>query len=237
MGCDIHTMAEIFEDADYNDTPSWNALKEPVFPDPYYSADREIGRYNTPYTTTPYRGRNYVLFAFLADVRNGRGFAGVDTGDRITPIADPKGIPEDASREWHEYADDDVDLHSASYFTLTELLAADWDQVITHRGFVSEADYLKLRGTNDSPQMWSGGGWGEGVKYITAKEYEDGERGERRTEVQHQWTTTMREYAEGFLSITIPGLTAIAPREPDPENPSEYKPNFDHVRIVFAFDN
>ena len=39
--------------------------------------------------------RHYQLFAVLADVRNGTGFAGVKTGERVTPIAEPRGYPED----------------------------------------------------------------------------------------------------------------------------------------------
>lgn len=38
--------------------------------------------------------RNYQLFAVLAGVRNGRGFAGVLLGEAVTPIAEPRGFPE-----------------------------------------------------------------------------------------------------------------------------------------------
>lgn len=39
--------------------------------------------------------RHYQLFAVLAGVRNGYGFAGVQTGQPVTPIAEPKGLPDD----------------------------------------------------------------------------------------------------------------------------------------------
>ena len=39
--------------------------------------------------------RNYDTFAQLADVRNGRGFAGTPTGGGFAPITYPKGLPED----------------------------------------------------------------------------------------------------------------------------------------------
>jgi len=43
-----------------------------------------------------YQGdRHYQLFAVLAGVRNGRGFAGFSTGQAIQPIADPRGLPTD----------------------------------------------------------------------------------------------------------------------------------------------
>ena len=40
-------------------------------------------------------GRSYDCFAVLAGVRNGRGFAGVDTGDGFNPISKPRGLPND----------------------------------------------------------------------------------------------------------------------------------------------
>jgi hypothetical protein len=39
--------------------------------------------------------RNYDLFAILADVRNGTGFAGVVTGKGFVPISEPRGFPLD----------------------------------------------------------------------------------------------------------------------------------------------
>jgi hypothetical protein len=43
--------------------------------------------------------RHYQLFAVLAGVRNGRGFAGVPTGEAVNPIVEPRGYPEDFSAE------------------------------------------------------------------------------------------------------------------------------------------
>ena len=39
--------------------------------------------------------RHYQLFAVLAGVRNGVGFAGNPTGDVVTPIDEPRGFPRD----------------------------------------------------------------------------------------------------------------------------------------------
>jgi hypothetical protein len=39
--------------------------------------------------------RNYNVFAILANVRNGYGFAGVVTGSGFKPISDNRGLPED----------------------------------------------------------------------------------------------------------------------------------------------
>jgi hypothetical protein len=76
-----------------------------------------------------YDGRNYDLFAILADVRNGRGFAGFYTGEGFNPISDAKGLPEDVSSEVKAESDRwDCDGHSHSYFNLKELVYYDWEQ-------------------------------------------------------------------------------------------------------------
>ena len=41
------------------------------------------------------QGRHYQLFAVLAGVRNGRGFAGARTGEAVKPIVEPRGLPDD----------------------------------------------------------------------------------------------------------------------------------------------
>lgn len=41
------------------------------------------------------QGRHYQLFAVLAGVRNGTGFAGIQTGEVVTPISEPRGLPDD----------------------------------------------------------------------------------------------------------------------------------------------
>lgn len=64
--------------------------------------------------------RVYAWFAFLADVRN---------YGAVTPISEPRGIPEDASESTKEaHAQWDVDAHSASWLTLNELIDFDYEQ-------------------------------------------------------------------------------------------------------------
>jgi hypothetical protein len=41
------------------------------------------------------QNRHYFLFAWLADVRNGFGFAGIPTHDPIKPISERRGLPDD----------------------------------------------------------------------------------------------------------------------------------------------
>lgn len=61
----------------------------------------------------PFDMRNYSVFAFLAGVRN---------YSAIEPIAQPRGVPEDASQKVAEdYKDWDSDAHSASWLSVKEL--------------------------------------------------------------------------------------------------------------------
>lgn len=47
--------------------------------------------------------RHYQLFAALAGVRNGYGFAGVPTGEWVKPISSPRGLPKDFAYECYEH--------------------------------------------------------------------------------------------------------------------------------------
>ncbi len=91
-----------------------------------------------------YPGRNYNEFAILANVRNGRGFAGIKTGEGFNPIADPKGLPKDVS---DDVASDSraygSDGHSHSWLTLKELIATPeyWDQKTVFEGEAKEYAY------------------------------------------------------------------------------------------------
>ena len=52
------------------------------------------------------QGRHYQLFAVLAGVRNGTGFAGVVTGEPVEPISRPRGYPADFTLVQVEETDD-----------------------------------------------------------------------------------------------------------------------------------
>lgn len=96
-------------------------------------------------THEPFDCRNYDLFAALAGVRNGRGFAGVYTGEPLKPIAEPRGVPDDADPRTVKYLSDE---HTPSWLTLTEILDYDWDQGKIAGGVVNADLYelLKQRG-------------------------------------------------------------------------------------------
>lgn len=67
----------------------------------------------------PFASRDYGVFGFLADVRN---------YSDLTPIADRRGVPEDASAEVaDDYKTWDGDAHSASWLSVAELTAFNYN--------------------------------------------------------------------------------------------------------------
>jgi hypothetical protein len=69
------------------------------------------------YTDTPYGGRNYELFGVLAGVRS----------NEFDSIDYPRGLPEDVTEEIkNKHQEWDVDAHSATYYSLDELLDSDY---------------------------------------------------------------------------------------------------------------
>lgn len=121
--------------------------------------------------------RHYQLFAVLAGVRNGVGFAGTRTGEPVTPIAAPRGFPIDfivdgdmhpittlehmgpSRRKYHE-ADDKLEVwmgdHSHSWLTGDEILAwAESAPDVAKTGVVDRSVYEAWSG-HGRPSEYSG---------------------------------------------------------------------------------
>jgi hypothetical protein len=125
MGCDIHMYFER-----KLDNGSWTNIP----------SDEEYGGY--------YVCRNYILFGYLAGVRN----------YNVKPIADQRGIPKDVSKTIYEiYFDFGSDAHSASYLTIEELLAAEKSKVIFRRlcGIETYKKYLEDPFCFDYPDVYN----------------------------------------------------------------------------------
>ena len=149
MGSDIHAYPEVYTD---KTSPwSWRRGDEKRWrlAVPFKEYDEEC---DEEYLIIP-RGcdagyfRNYDVFAQLGDVRNGVGFAGVDTGSGFIPMETAgNGIPSDVSepvaREYERWG---PDAHSATHFTLEQLLAyrdeVAKEEITEHRGVVSALTY------------------------------------------------------------------------------------------------
>ena len=112
MGCDIHSHVETKDAAGV-----WRAVE-------WESDDK--------YAAGPFDWRSYALFGWLADVRN---------YSAVPPLAEPKGLPDDVGdgiRTEHE--DMQWDAHSASWFSVDELLAFDYDQEFEDRRVTRNGD-------------------------------------------------------------------------------------------------
>lgn len=218
MGCDIHAMVEVRADG------RWTAITKPVFK----------SSYRNEATSDPYDGRNYDLFAILANVRNGYGFAGVSTGTGWKPIAEPRGIPGDCSPEYADSVEGyGIDGHSHSWLTVADLDGYDWQgQTTTKHGVFSEGEYVRSIRTGEI-HGYSGGVSGASVVVMEPEEYEAmlgvgfGSKNSRDCTksyyIAREWPSTAAVQADGFYTDTLPVLRTLgAP---------------DDVRLVFYFDN
>lgn len=192
-----------------------------------------------------YSCRNYGLFAILADVRNGRGFAGIKTGEGFNPIADPRGVPSDCCEEFRKEQDNyGSDGHSHSYFTVSELMAYDWTQVTCLQGYVDGKNFEEFerwkKKDGESPSEYCGMVSGQFVTHISNDEMRaviTQKIGDKRGSEWQQavetldphcytlveWTQPYYKCCKEFLGETLPRLWQLG------------KP--DDVRIVFFFDN
>lgn len=177
-----------------------------------------------------YEGRNYRLFAILAGVRNGVGFAGIRMGEPVTPIAEPRGAPEDMSPEVEEYmshAD-----HSETWVTLAELLAyrdAERDRIAQY-GVITWAEYLEWRSKPARrPDSYCGDTFGPGVRTYSQEEVEALLRAgkEPREKSPHVRVTWYEDVAdplrEGEMARAIEYLETLGAPE--------------DVRLVMYFDS
>lgn len=190
MGTDIHPLVEIKKDGEWYVPEEQYRIEHDTWGDEEYVymttfGEKEIVR----------SYRNYSSFAILADVRNGIGFAGVDTGDRVEPFDYPRGMPNDVSdmgRRWFEQAD-----HTPSYFSLEELkkgFSENYFKTINKRGWVdyktfsrfmwdnemteydinnmSDNDIEKMYNTRAirSPETWSGGVSGSRIIHLSFRD-------------------------------------------------------------------
>lgn len=181
-------------------------------------------------------GRNYVVFAILAGVRNGFGFAGCATHDPLTPVSAPRGLPVDLGwKDRWERTEFDLDSfdfgdHSQSWLTLHEILEwPHWDDKLAQVGYVDCSEYERMVAEGRAePNSWCGGISGGRVVRTTQEEVEAGTAPEGWTHVHCAWETPLRnrvltfrlwlEYLEAKYEWLI---------EKDPTA----------VRLVFGFDS
>lgn len=245
MGCDIHLYVEKCVDGKWVTADTWK-------PSEY---EDEGDRLHVAYGDHFYDGRNYDLFAILANVRNGYGFAGIPTGAGFVPIAMPRGIPDDACKEYKDTAESwDSDGHSHSWLTVAELLTYDWTQKIAKTGVVSLDEYFDWNGyyrhEGNGPRSYSGGVSGQGIETVSESEFIKRVKDQLggvidsnvsvapdlkqsiiemspRLHIQVAWGTSYYLQTRDFWGRTMPRLIKLA----------NDNGGFDNVRICFFFDN
>ncbi|MBC1403135.1 hypothetical protein HB904_17155 [Listeria booriae] len=213
MGCDIHVMVE--------------------------KRSKENGEWETYCKGNEafwlYLGDDYNLFAIFADVRNGYGFAGCDTGDGFIPIAGQRGVPADASDNYLEYVKKwRLSGHSHSYLTVAELQHFDWEgQKTKHRGYLSQKNYALFKQTGERRRVSDDIG-GPSIRKVPNEIMDEILNGELEVEegiycyTQIEWEETYKESCSYFVDEDLPELVKIA---------KDYKCSTEDIRLVFFFDN
>ena len=162
MGCDIHMFTEIKRK--FNEKEVWVNSDRWVI-NPYYllKDEGDDDEWERPMDIDSiYNGRNYELFATLANVR----------GIGSPVIAEPKGLPNDVctitkaeSDRWGR------DGHSHSYFTLAELVDYVKDNPNMERdGYLTDEDAKKFDEDGLEPNDWS---WSETPTYGNYRTWRD----------------------------------------------------------------
>jgi hypothetical protein len=223
MGCDIHCYVEKKEDG------KWNQI-DGFVSDYYRNGHDYFGKDEYTKAASPLDCRNYSIFAVLANVRNGYGFAGCDTGDAVEPIADPRGLPADVSPNIKEASDGwDCDGHSHSWVTAREIKARlDEGRSMIHRGWVGLEGYKTFL-EKGSPDSWSKGVGGGGVVCVGEEEMKsfikDGMPKGEKPYCKVQWTTSEKDYCSSLFEHTLDQLMERSDTDGS------------DVRLVFWFDS
>lgn len=177
--------------------------------------------------STYMQDRDYQLFAVLAGVRNGTGFAGVKTGEPVKPIAMPRGLPDGFAmkgdshpvarpefidpdrREW--MARDGRDLatlpleelsawmgdHSHSWLTSTEMLAWFDTAPVVKACGVIERSAYASWTGGRPDGGWRGDVWGGVVTQDDPGRYDD--LNDATTHVRVSWDRPLKEALSEFF--------------------------------------
>lgn len=165
------------------------------------------------------QNRDYQLFAVLANVRNGYGFAGVPTGEPVKPIAAQRGLPVDfvmvddshplrvlehmdpRRRKYHEEGEP-VEVwmgdHSHSWLTGAEMLA--WFNTapqVVKTGILSRHTYESWD-RKSTPEAYCGGVSGRDVILINDNEIEKN-KNPKWTDIRCHWDSLLGEELRYFF--------------------------------------
>ena len=239
MGTDIHLRVERRNPV----TNQWENIPD-AFPSWPYPKDDEG---NIIWPDDSPDDRNYNIFAFLAGVRNGYGFAGVYRHEPLKPQFPKRGLPDDIDKTrlnceakgiiYNGPDTDDYDSydwlgdHSFTWATITELRACPWEAEFESGGVISMEEYKawKDAGASGPPSTWSGGISGQDIETWTAEAFEayEGAMPEgKQIFIQIHWTWKPL-LNSGFYRWVHGNKVEGFVRELGGEN----------VRVIMGFDN
>lgn len=164
--------------------------------------------------------RHYKLFSWLAGVRNGFGFAGCKTGEPLTPISEPRGLPSDVKynqdEEWW------LGDHSFSWLSADEIIENynNLPPTISY-GVISREQYMDWNKVS-SPDCYSGWVSGPGIIVIEEREVSTSLSPNKAnwSHVQVSWEESLKESFKYFAEEVI-----------------KLKNEHGEVRMIFGFDS
>lgn len=170
--------------------------------------------------------RHYQLFAVLAGVRNGYGFAGCPTGEPVEPIASPRGLPDDFYVVDGEHPSTDEDgpaekwmgAHSFSWLTGQEMLGG-YERLpaVTKCGVLSRKDFEQWD-KQSRPESYPGGVSGRDVVLVNS--VEEAERTPGWNYIRCTWQQSLKEELAYFF-----------------EEVKKLVQEHGEIRYVFGFDS
>jgi hypothetical protein len=243
VGTDIHLYVE-----KQNKNGNWEWVKPPFkktyeYQDGgsefYYAYNdwwnRDNGGGNEPDPTS----RNYEVFGFLADVRNGYGFAGCPIFNPVEPQFAGRGIPEDIPFDMDgNSTDPNVEMwlgyHDFTWATLSELREAPWNLPFGQVGVIGEEDYGSFKELGHPPGSWSGDIGGKNIVVLTENEYNRYMAGELQLKANAQvyirvrWGDQPLLHSGFYHWLTCDWMEEIV---------SSVDDDPDRVRITMGFDS
>lgn len=160
--------------------------------------------------------RNYTLFAILAGVRNGYGFAGCYRHEPLQPIAEGRGLPEFISvveeraqelyNKWYGRWDDEEEFgcwlgdHSHTYMTIKEIVKWEgWDNYLSQGGVVAVEHYDGTLAKGKNPEYWCDGISGGDAVVVSEEDYKNGNSNVTHIQCKWQSEESLREMYDWFL--------------------------------------
>lgn len=173
--------------------------------------------------------RHYQLFAFIGDVRNGFGFAGVRTGEHINPLTSRRGVPSDIQIDnFNDYGIIWLGDHSHSWFYIKEYFAhLEKAKSVIQTGIISRPHYEEWiktypdPETRKSPSSYANGIWGKDIVIVNDNEVEK-QKHPHYTHIRVEWSASLKEEFDYFTKELV---RLIAEHETE------------EIRFVFGFDS